>query len=127
MEPGEARELLNARRERVASRSNNTLAPVSQETVVPQYASMDIRDRQKGGWNPAPKRKIQVDSPAAPQSQHGRQGLGYHQPARDTRPLSGPSAGLGNSRVGAGSQPSSSPRRDSSRRDSGERQVSSSS
>ena len=121
----DARRLLNMRRERVTSGSNNISAPASQEAEVPRYASTDIRERQKGGWNPAPKRKIQVDSQAAPQSRRNCPGLGYHQPARDSQPLSGPSEGSGTSRSEGGSQSSSS-RRDLPRRDSGEHQVSSS-
>ena len=81
----------------MASRSNNTWVPASLETMEPRFMSTDIRLQQKGGWNPAPKRKIQVDHQAAPQAQPQRNwlGLGYHQPAKGLWPSSGPDAGLG--------------------------------
>ena len=118
---------LNRKREREASGSTNTLAPgpQGQEHRAP---SREPRESQKGDWPNTPKKRVQLEPPfqAAPQSRRGRQGLGYQPPARDSRPLSGPSAGSGNSRREETSQSSSTTRRDPSRRDSGERQVSSS-
>ena len=119
-------ELLNKKREREASGSTTTSAPRSQEQEH-RFPARDIRETQKGGWSTTPRKKVQLDPPpkAAPQSQRGRQGLGYQPPARDKRPSSGPSVGSGSSRAGEGSQSSSS-RRDPSHRDSGERHVRSS-
>ena len=74
--------------------TNTTSAPKLQEQEY-RFPARDIRETQKeGGWANTPRKKIQLDPPkAAPQSQRGKPGLGYHQQAKDKRPLSGPSAG----------------------------------
>ena len=122
-----ARGHLIRKREREASGSTNTLGPGPQEQGH-RAPSRDPRKLWKGDWSSTPMKKVQLEPPfqAAPQSRRGQQGLGYQPPARDSRPLSGPSAGSGNSRREETSQSSSTTRRDPSRKDSGERQVSSS-
>ena len=71
----DARVILNAKWERVASGTNTISALAPKKTVEPRYMSTDIRRRQKEGQALTPKRKLQVDSKAASHPQHHRPGL----------------------------------------------------